>query len=332
MRVAVVIVSWNSRDHLPRALEALAGQTHPPARTIVVDNASSDGSAELVRERFPDVEAIDSGSNLGFAAANNVGVAAARDCELIALLNPDAFPEPDWLAALVRAAEEHPGHGFFGSRLMRDHDPEEIDGSGDLYHVSGLVLRRHHGLRLGSTPAALEPDETFSVCAGAALYRRAAFDEVGGFDASFGSYVEDADLAFRLRLAGHRGLYVPDSVVRHVGSVSAGVEGEYLVYHSARNLIWTWAKNMPWPLVLLYLPQHLALNVATAAWFALRGRARAQLRGQRDALRGLPAVLRRRRRIQSARRAPARELRALMTRGAGGRADVLRRVRHRRSG
>ena len=331
MRVAVVIVSWNSSEYVPRALDALAGQTLAPERTILVDNASSDGTAALVRERYPQIEVIEPGSNLGFAAGNNVGVAAARDCELVALLNPDAFPEPGWLAALVRAAEANPEHAFFGSRLMRDHDPEQIDGSGDLYHVSGLVLRRHHGLRLAHTPAALKPAETFSACAGAAAYRRAEFDGVGGFDASYGSYLEDADLAFRLRLAGHRGLYVPDSVVRHVGSVSTGVEGEYLVYHSARNLIWTWAKNMPWPLVLLYLPQHLAMNVATAAWFVMRGRGAAVLRGQRDGLAGLPRVLRRRRRIQSARRAGSRELRALMTTGAGGRADVLRRMRRPQS-
>jgi GT2 family glycosyltransferase len=329
VRAAVVIVTWNSREHLPRALDDLAGQTRAPDRTIVVDNASTDGTPDLVRERYPWVELIEAGANLGFAAGNNLAVRAAGDCDAIVLLNPDAFPAPDWLEALERCADDHPDHAFFGSRMMSAQDPDEIDGSGDTYHVSGLALRRHHGLKLADAPAALEPAETFSACAGAALYRREAFLGVGGFDESFGTYMEDTDLALRLRLAGHRGRYVPDSVVLHVGSASAGTTGDYTLYHAHRNLVWTWAKGMPWPLALLYLPQHLALNVATVAWFSVRGHARPLLRAKRDAIRGLPRVLRERRRIQAGRRVGVWALRGLMTTGAGAAAGVVRRARRR---
>ena len=328
-RVAVIIVAWNSREYLPRVLDDLGRQTLAPARTIVVDNASSDGTADLVRERYPGVEVIEPGSNLGFAAGNNLAVRAAGDCDLIALLNPDAFPEPRWLEALVREADAHPDHAFFASRMMSAQDPDELDGSGDVYHPSGLAQRRHHGMRLADAPAALEPGEVFAACAGAALYRRESFLGAGGFDESFGSFLEDVDLAFRLRLTGQRGRYVADSVVLHVGSASAGVEGDFTLYHSNRNLIWTWAKNMPWPLTLLYLPHHLAANAGMLAWFTVRGRGRAVLRGQRDAVRGLPRILRERRRIQARRRVSPWELYALMASGSSVVAGVVRRIRRR---
>lgn len=326
---AVVIVTYNAAAYLPRALEALAAQTVPPARTIVVDNASSDRTAALVRERFPAVEVIEAGGNLGFAPANNIGVRAAADCEYVALLNPDAFPEPGWLEALLRAAEEHPDCAFFGSRLMLACDPERLDGSGDTFHVGGLALRRHHGERLADVPEALVPGETFSACAASALYRREAFLRVGGFDESFGSYGEDTDLAFRLRLSGERGRYVPDSVALHVGSAAAGAESEYLLYHSMRNIVWTWVKNMPLPLFVLHLPQHLLTNLLTSAWFALRGRGRTVARAKADALRGLPRVLRARRAVQRSRSAGSRELRALMDGGLGIYAARLGSARNR---
>jgi GT2 family glycosyltransferase len=126
------------------------------------------------------------------------------------------------------------------------------------------------------------------------------------------------DLAFRLRLAGHRCLYVPDAVVRHVGSASSGRRSDFAVYHGHRNLVWTFVKNMPAPLLALYWPHHLLLNVAGLAWFTLRGQGRPIFRAKADALRGLPRVLRQRREIQAARRASSRELRRAMVGGWRG--------------
>jgi GT2 family glycosyltransferase len=313
-RTAVVIVSYNSAAYLPRALESLERQTLPPDSVVVVDNASSDGSAELVEERFEHVEVMRMDRNAGFAPANNEGVRRAGDCDYIALLNPDAFPEPGWLEALGREAERRPEAGFLGARMMRAEAPDELDGAGDVYHRSGGAARRHWHEPLAAAPDALEPAETFSACAAAALYRRAAWEEVDGFDEDFESYYEDTDLAFRMRLAGWRGGYVPDAVVAHVGSAIAGLESDYSIYHIHRNLVWTWVKSMPWPLVLLYLPSHLAGNLAVVVDYARRGRAGVVLRAKRDALRALPRMLRKRRAIQRGRCVEARELRAFMIR------------------
>jgi GT2 family glycosyltransferase len=191
-----------------------------------------------------------------------------------------------------------------------------LDGTGDVYHVSGLAWRRDHGRRvLDHEPG---EGEIFSPCAAAALYRRDAFLEVGGFDESFFAYFEDSDLSFRLRLRDHRCLYVPDAVVHHVGSATTGRLSDFTVYHSLRNDVWTWAKNMPGPLAVRYLPQHLLANLMTVAFFSLIGRGGPALAAKRDAVRGLPRVLRERRRIQAERRVAVEELRRLLDRGPSG--------------
>jgi len=312
-RVGVVIVNRNAGGHLAQALESLARQTVAPQRVIVVDNASDDGSLDGIEERFPSVELVRSEENLGFAAANNLAIRMCEDCDFVALLNPDAFPEPDWLETLLRAAADHPECGFFGSRLVLAGDPGTLDGTGDQFHVSGLAWRRDQG-----APASVgrEEGETFSACAAAALYRRDALLAVGGFDESFFCYYEDSDLAFRLRLAGHRCLYVPGAVALHVGSATTGLLSAFTIYHSARNQLWTYVKNMPGPLLWLYLPQHLLVTVLTILVYALHRRGGAAFRGKVDGLRELPRVLAERRRIQRARVAGLRELRGSMARGA----------------
>jgi GT2 family glycosyltransferase len=327
--LAVIVVCTNERRFLPRTLSALREQTVAPRRTLVVDNASNDGSPDLVREEFPEVEVLELGRNAGFAGANNAGVRAAEDCAAVVLLNPDAFPEPGWVEALDRAFREHPSAGALASRMMRVDDPDEVDGAGDSYHVSGLAWRRFHGLPLRDVPDALVPGETFSACGGAAAYRRDLYLEVGALDEDFFAYFEDTDLAFRLRLAGHTVRYVPDAVVHHVGSATTGLESEYTLYHTSRNQVWTFAKNMPAPLAWLYLPQHLFINLLMVVWFAARGGARPMLRGKRDALRGLPGILAKRRALQAGRKVGALEVRRTMDRGLGRYAGIFAEVRRR---
>jgi GT2 family glycosyltransferase len=132
------------------------------------------------------------------------------------------------------------------------------------------------------------------------LYRRDAFEELGGFDEQFFCYFEDVDLGFRLRLRGHRCVYIHSAVVRHVSSASSGYRSDFAVYHGERNAVWTFVKNMPAPLLWLYLPQHLALNLAALLFYPMRGQGKSVWRAKMDALRGLPAVLKQRRRVQAA--------------------------------
>ena len=312
-RVGVVVVSYNPGADLARCVQALKKQTLAPHRVIVVDNGSGDGSLASLGPSTGDREVLALGRNTGFACGANRGIERAADCDWIALLNPDAFPEPGWLEALVRHARERPEFALLASRQLRADDPSRLDGAGDVYAVSGLAWRRFFDRP--ATDAAPLAEEVFSPCAAAALYRRDALVDAGGLDESYFCYFEDVDLAFRMRLRGHRCLYVPEAVVHHVGSAVSGQHSAFSLYHGHRNLVWTWWKNMPGPLLAAYLPHHLALIAVSLVHFAGRGLFRPVLRAKVDALRGLGAVLRQRRRVQASRRAGIADLRRPM---AGG--------------
>ncbi len=318
------MVTLNPGGYLEENAAALARLTLKPRRVIVIDNGSTDGAVEALSARHPDVEVVRTGRNLGFAAGNNEGVRRAEGCEWVALLNVDAFPEPGWLVELVAAARQQGDCSVIGSRLVRAGAPGELDGTGDVYHVSGLAWRRDYRVPVDQGARA---GEVFSVCAAAAMYRRDTFLAAGGFDERFFCYFEDTDLAFRLRLQGHRLWYEPRSVAHHVGSGTAGADSDFTIYHSHRNLVWTYTKNMPGALFWLYLPQHLLLNLLSVGWFSIRGQWRAILAAKRDAMRGLPRALRERREIQAGRRIEGRELLPLMSRGRGAYVTAMSRAR-----
>ncbi|WP_435548187.1 glycosyltransferase family 2 protein [Desulfobacterium sp. N47] len=306
-KVTVAIVNWNGERFLDRCLSALLAQTVMPHEIILVDNASTDASIEIVR-RFSSVRLLAQNENLGFAHGNNLAIKAADvESEWIALLNPDAFPKPRWLEKLLSAVRDYPEFDVFGSKLLAAADPDVLDGAGDAYHMSGLVWRMGHGVPVSSFPEQVR--EVFSPCAAAALYRRSALVKMGGFDENFFCYVEDVDLGFRLRLAGYRCIYVPDSVAYHIGSgTTGGKHNNFTVYHGHRNLVWTYVKNMPGILFWLLLPLHLALNLVTIIWFSMHGQGLVILRAKRDALRGISRIWGMRRNIQKHRTASIGEI------------------------
>lgn len=305
MCVTVIVVNWNSGELLAECLRHLHDQTVKPAEILVIDNASADDSASAA-SHFPNVKLYRHDKNLGFAAGNNYLLNLVSS-EFVALLNPDAFPEPGWLEQLLACAEAHPDAAAFGSRQLCHENPEVLDGTGDVYHVSGMVWRARHGKR--QNKGDLVARDIFSPCAAAALYRREALVKVGGFDEDYFCYVEDVDLGFRLRLAGYKALYVPGAVVRHVGSATTGGQrSDFAVYHGHRNLVWTYVKNMPGTLFWLLLPLHVLANLAVLILFALRGQGRVIFRAKWDALAALPGALKKRQRIQAVRLAATMEI------------------------
>ena len=290
--VSVVIVCWNSAAYLPRCLEALGLQRFSDFETILVDNASTDGSTAGIVQAHPRIrlQLKVLPTNVGFAAASNIGARLAAGTWL-ALLNPDAFPEADWLSRLVNTAASHP-NAFFASRQLRANSPALIDGEGDIYYTSGLALRANYNVRRFDPG---QPREVFSACAAAAMYPRDAFLAAGGFDEDYFAYHEDVDIGFRLRLRGLRCCLVPDAVVHHVGASGTGARSAFSVYHGHRNLVWTYVKNMPAPWFWFFLPLHLAVNIASIVYFLFAGHGAAILRAKVDALRGLRGALAKRR-------------------------------------
>jgi GT2 family glycosyltransferase len=293
--VSLLIVNFNAGEDLRRCLEAVLAQTRLPDRLLLIDNASTDGSLEKARELIASkpalaaiAEIFPGPENLGFAAANNRAVAKC-DTEFVALLNPDAIPNPDWLENLLAAAARHPEAASFGSLQLLDAAAKIVDGLGDFYHPVGICWRRRHGKTL--RPGDLIEVETTTACAAAALYRRGAFLEAGGFDEDFFCYVEDVDLGLRLRRHGHTAIFVPTAVVEHASENS---RSDFAVHHGHRNIVWCFFKNTPPALLPLLLIPHLLLSLGAFAACALRGQAPAFLRAKRDALRGLRRIARKR--------------------------------------
>lgn len=311
--VSVIVVNWNGGDDLLRCLSSLAAQTLLPERIVVIDNGSTDGSADAAArmadadERLaPRILFHRAARNLGFAAANNLAVSLC-DTEFVALLNPDAFPEPGWLEALLDAARRHTAAAAFGSLQLLDGTSGLVDGIGDVYHVSGLSWREGHGRPPG--PAAREDREIFSACAAAALYRREAFLAVGGFDEDFFCYFEDVDLGFRLRLAGLQARHVPAAVAWHAGGrcVQSGPT-DFALFHGHRNLVWCFVKNMPGPLLVGLLIPHLLQSIVVLTTFSTRGQGRPIVKAKGQAMASLARMWRKRLAIQRSRRASVRDI------------------------
>ena len=305
--ITVIVVAFNGREQLARCLAAVGAQMVTPRRLIVVDNGSTDaitGVTQHLGESAPFLVGrttlISTGQNLGFAAANNRTIAMC-DTEFVALLNPDAFPHSDWLEKLLAAAERHPEAAAFGSRQMLDGQTGIVDGTGDVYHMSGLSWRKGHGRPLRDED--LVEREIFAPCAAAALYRRSALLEVGGFDERFFCYFEDVDLGFRLQLAGYKAIYVPDAVVDHVGGASSGGKrSDFAVYHGHRNLVWCFLKNMPNPLFFLLLPAHFAQSIFAAMVFLASGQGQVFAKAKWHAAKKVPEFWKARQTIQQTRR------------------------------
>ncbi len=307
----VIVVNWNSGSYLRKCLQAVLNQSVPIEKIIVVDNASTDASLSEAEDLLSHVQLIRLPHNAGFAAGNNLAVKVAEGCQWLAFLNVDAIPEPDWLERLLAAAKLRPAGALFGSRMLQALNPEKLDGVGDAYHVSGVHWRIGHGQNIGDSIA--HSAEVFSVCGAAMLCRRDLFLEVGGFDESFFCYAGDVDLGFRLR--GRRCWYVPESTVYHVGSATTGKRSDFAVYHGYLNLVWVYFKSIPWPLLLLYLPQHIVLNLISLGYFTAQGKGRVIFAAKWAALCGLPKVLRGRPQVQQTRRVGAWEIRRAMATG-----------------
>lgn len=301
-RVSVLVVNFQAGPYLTECLRSLVLQTMAAFEVIVVDNGSNDGSFAAAREAVAEDGRFHfetPGRNLGFAAGNNYAAQRAT-AHWLALLNPDAFAAPDWLEQLLAAADQCPDTAMFGSTQVNAFAPERLDGCGDEYFAAGLPWRSGHGWPLTSLPKTqLRP--VFGPCAAAALYRRDAFEAMSGFDESFFCYVEDVDLAFRMRLAGHHCLQVTEAVISHVGGGSSGGgTSDFARFQGTRNLVWCFFKNMPGVLFWPLLPAHavtLLLLWGRAIW---RGQAGVVTSALVVAFRTLP--WRQRRVVQSGRR------------------------------
>ncbi len=327
--VDVILVAYEGRAFLEKCLPALAAQDYKKMNFFVADNGSCDGTVAWLRDNWSDVEVLALGQNFGFAEANNRAIAAG-EAPWVALVNTDTLPEKGWLSALIRAADGRPEVGAVASRMLFMDRPDVVQSAGIAVDPSGIAWDR-----LGGAPAhaAAEPATVFGASAGAALFRRVALEDVaeGGnvFDPRFFMYLEDVDLAWRLRLRGWDAAYAPDATILHEGSATSGEGSAFKNRLLARNKVWTVAKCYPARGLAFYGPLILAYDLASVPYrFVFAGQS-AALRGRFDALAGLGGVIVQRRLIQAGRRAEWPALEAAMEPVASP-LGVLRRYRHLR--
>jgi GT2 family glycosyltransferase len=294
--IRVIVLNWNGARWLDRCLTALTRQQGCAFEVVVVDNASTDGSAEIVRDRFPECRVVALDANVGFAAGNNAG---ARDATVpyLVFLNNDTEVQPGWLAALAAAVERDAQIGLVTSHIVFMDRPDLVDSAGDGYLRCGAAFKHRHGQPLEGRSGELE---VFGACGAGFLIRRELFERLGGFDEDYFMVYEDVDLSYRARLLGATCVLARSAVVKHAGSGSLGRMSPRAVYYGQRNLEWTWIKNSPAPLLWRSLPAHVLYDLAGFAGYARAGQLGAWVRGKLAALAELPAVLRKRRHVQRA--------------------------------
>jgi GT2 family glycosyltransferase len=295
---SVIIPNWNGARYLPACLDSLRAQTLQPLEVLLVDNASTDDSLQLVRSGYPEASVIPLSQNRGFTAAVNAGVARARGT-FVALLNQDAQASPQWVQELTRVAQAHPEVGGIASKILLADKRDHFHSAGDEYGVDGIGINR--GVWQQDEGQYDREEAVFGACGGAAAYRRNAFIQVGGFDETLFMYYEDVDVAWRLQIAGWPAMYAPGAVVFHQLSSGGGTTASY---YGGRNTLYVLAKDVPWPLLRRHWTSILAAQcrITADALRTWRGAAaRARLRGQCAGLWTWPRMWSKRRSVQRSR-------------------------------
>jgi GT2 family glycosyltransferase len=284
--VSTIVVNHERREllsiclgSLERALQALDEETE----LIVVDNGSADGSADLVRERFPQVKVVELDRNEGFAGGVSRGIAQASG-EWIAVFNNDTTVEADAVAVMLDAARLNPRVGAVAAQMRFADRRTVLNSAGLELDRLGIAADRLVGLPV-TAEADRSPYEVFGATGGAALFKREMLDQVGGFDESFFAFFEDADLAWRAHSHGWRSLYAPRAVVYHHHSATAQHGSPAKLYLVGRNRVRTLAKNATAGMLIVNGPWMLVYDAAYVAFASVAGRTLAPLRGRLAGLR-----------------------------------------------
>jgi GT2 family glycosyltransferase len=311
--VSVIIPNWNGIFYLPGCLESLAAQTYREFETIVVDNASSDGSVALIESEYPGVSVTRLDENKGFGAAMNIAFRQARS-DYVACLNNDTEADPNWLGELVACIERHPRAAVATSKMLDLNERGRIDDCGDILTPYFRAYARGRGEE--DKGQYDEEEQVFGASGGASLWRSEAVRELGYFDEDLFAYYEDVDLSFRAHLVGYECWYAPKAVVFHAGGgTSRRQASEFAYYHAVRNRWSMIVKNGPAPLLWRSSPRIFFAELLTLAKAVTERKTILTLKAHRDVLRALPGWARRRKEVQRMRSISSSELRRLMSSG-----------------
>lgn len=281
--ITVIIPNYKGINFIEECLSSLYAQEAgtPEYEVLVVDNASDDGSVELIREKFPQTRLICLLENTGFCHAVNVGIQNSSS-PFVLLLNNDTKVFPDFVKCLYGAMEYKRVFSVSAAMLMWDR-PELLDDAGDVYTVMGWAFARGKGKPYRNYQ---KRSKVFSACGGAALYRRKVLEEIGLFDENHFAYLEDLDVGYRARIRGYVNLYEPSARVIHYGSASTGSRyNAWKTRRAAANSVYVVSKNMPFLQILVNSPFLLAGFLIKFLFFVRKKMGRLYLLGLLDGLR-----------------------------------------------
>jgi GT2 family glycosyltransferase len=326
--VSVIILNWNGKAFIRGCLDSVLSQDYPNLETIVVDNGSEDGSPDIIRDDYRQVDLIETGRNLGFGGGNNLGIDRSQGAYVL-ILNNDAKLEEGCIGEMVRVLRKDDRTGACASKIYVPDPPGALDAAGITVFPDGLSIGRGR-LELGERFD--REEEVFFASGCCALYRREMLEDVRlskeYYDEDFFAYADDTDLGWRARIRGWRCVYVPSARVWHYHSASSGSYSSLKAYLVERNRMWLQIKSFPVPLIA-YGQWFTLLRYAYQAYGAFSGRgasgefSREHSKGQlagilakayRDAVRGFPRMMEKRRVIRKRRSITTGEMFRIMRR------------------
>ena len=310
--ISVVILNWNGKEYLSSCIRSVREQTYPNMEMILVDNASKDGSVEVVKNLYSDLNVIINHENLGYGGGNNRGMTEAKG-SYIFVLNSDTEIDEKCVEFLWRCMEGDQKIGVTTPKILLYDRRDMIDAAGLTVYPDGLSIGRG---RLEPQGKYNQSEEVFFGSGCASLYRKEMLEEIGLFDTDFFAYAEDTDLGWRARLAGWKAYYVPGAVVYHHHSKKFGAYSSMKAFLVERNRIWVAWKNFPLPILYLWpfytLWRYFYQGIGTLIRRGASGRFGQEsssfllifilMKAYLSGLKGLPTVLRKRKEVQSKKR------------------------------
>lgn len=286
INVTVVIPNYNGLHFLPECLRSLNHQKYP-LEVIIVDNGSHDGSVDYIKENHGQFTLIENQENLGFSVAVNQGINASNT-EYVFLMNNDVELEQNCILNLVKCIGKDEDIFAVSSKMIQYENRNKLDDAGDEYTILGWSRKRGEGK---SSDLYNDEEDVFSACAGAALYRKTIFKEIGYFDEAFFAYLEDVDIGYRARIYGYRNVYCPQAVAYHRTSATTGSRyNEFKIRLSARNNVYVPYKNMPWPQYVLNFVFLLVGYLIKYIFFIRRGQGKFYLKGLKKGFTSLDRI------------------------------------------
>ncbi len=297
--VSIIVVNWNGRNLLKECLDSIIAQTFHNWQLIVVDNKSSDNSVDFIRRQYPVAEILSNLINMGFSGGVNEGLKRCKG-ELIAILNNDVVLDKDWLRHHCEVFNKNPELGFTASKIMNYKRRNIFHSAGDFIRIDCFPGNMAAGEEDNGQNS--QQVEIFGACAAAAMYRRTAFQTVGLFDNDFFLNYEDVDWCMRAQLMGVKGVYVPDAVAYHHGSISIVPYSHLHTFYTIRNSLNLIVKNIPLILLIKHIWPMYKIRLSKSREFVIYGSFKAFMRSFMGFCIGLPKMLMKRQRIMLTRK------------------------------